>query len=291
MFFPWHKYKEIPLDRRNTLQIFITNKCNLKCTGCFARHVMRADGDYISVEEYTNVIETLVSKGGKQVNMLGGEPLLHSKLPELISINKSYDLSTTIYTNGKLLDRWTVEQIQGAKFRVSMCSADMRVKSVFKVPQNPHKFDANYMLSKDTTVEDLLKCAYYFETNFPLCSKLFVFSMRELDNPRKEFFDDTEHTPSCMQYKEIVHKFLNEYQGNLKIDISKRGVFESTKTLPDTKCRFANYFIGGKIIQCPYDVVNLKFQKDYEFGVRNCQQNNTCLMSKIKLVKNINRNL
>ena len=107
--------------------------------------------------------------------------------------------------------------------------------------------------------------------------------MREMDNPRQEFFDDTENTPSCLQYKEIVHNFLKRYEGNLKIDISKRGVFESTKTLPDNKCRFANYFIGGKIIQCPYDVVNLKYQSDYNFGTRYCKQNNTCCMSKIKL--------
>ena len=84
-----------------------------------------------------------------------------------------------------------------------------------------------------------------------------------------------------LKYKELIHNFLERYSGNMEIHVSKRGVFESTKTLPDNKCKFANYFIGGKIIQCPYDVVNLKFQNDYEFGKRNCQQNNTCLMSKV----------
>jgi hypothetical protein len=69
----------------------------------------------------------------------------------------------------------------------------------------------------------------------------------------------------------------------MEIHISKRGVFESTKTLPDTKCRFSNQFIGGKVIQCPYDIVNMKFQTDYNFGTRDCQHNSTCLMSKIIL--------
>lgn len=71
----------------------------------------------------------------------------------------------------------------------------------------------------------------------------------------------------------------------MEIHISKRGVFESTKSLADNKCVFANYFKGNKIIQCPYDVVNMKFQKDYEFGKRFCQHNNSCLMSKIVLKK------
>ena len=90
---------------------------------------------------------------------------------------------------------------------------------------------------------------------------------------------------NLLNYKELVHNFLNAYHGNMEIHISKRGVFESTKVVAENKCHFANYFIGGKIIQCPYDIINLRFQKDYEFNKRYCQHNNSCLMSKIRLRK------
>ena len=50
MRFPWNKYIELPLERRNTLQVFITNKCNLKCKGCFARNVMGEDNQDISIK-------------------------------------------------------------------------------------------------------------------------------------------------------------------------------------------------------------------------------------------------
>ena len=140
------------------------------------------------------------------------------------------------------------------------------------------------MISKKTTLNELIDCAKYAEENYD--SKVFfIFSMRELDNPRKEFFDDTKNTMNVLEYKELVHDFLDRYEGDMKIHISKRGVFESTKTLADNKCRFANYFIGGQIIQCPYDVVNSEFQKDYTFESRYCKQNNSCLMSKIILKK------
>ena len=43
----------------------------------------------------------------------------------------------------------------------------------------------------------------------------------------------------------------------------------------------------GKIVQCLYDVVNLKFQESYEFGCRNCHHHHTCLMSKIVLKRNL----
>jgi hypothetical protein len=140
------------------------------------------------------------------------------------------------------------------------------------------------MVSSTTTLQELLDSSEYIEKNYN-CDTFFISSLRELDNPRQEFFDDTAITMPVVQYKELVHNFLEKYEGNMEIHISKRGVFESTKTLPDTKCRFSNQFIGGKIIQCPYDIVNTKFQSDYEFEKRHCQHNNACLMSKIILKK------
>ena len=282
MKFPWNKYEEIPLERRNTLQIFITSRCNLKCKGCFARRVMANHCGDISLEEYKDTVIKFMEKGGKQINILGGEPLLHPELRKILDINRENKIKTTIYTNGYFLKNYSKEDFEGAKLRISLCSQEMQDKQIKKLPITDIPFDANFMISKNTTLSEMLDCANHVEKNYN--SKVFfIFSMRELDNPRQEFFDDTENTMSVIEYKELVHKFLEKYEGSMDIHISKRGVFESTKTIPDTKCRFANYFIGGKIIQCPYDVVNLKFQEGYEFNCRDCQQNSTCLMSKIIL--------
>lgn len=117
------------------------------------------------------------------------------------------------------------------------------------------------------------------------CKVFFISSLRELDNPNKEFFEDTDLTMPMLEYKKLVHQFLGTYNGSMEIHISKRGVFESTINLAGNKCKFANYFIGGKIIQCPYDIANGKFQDDYEYNKRYCQHNNSCMMAKIKLKK------
>ena len=281
MIFPWNKYKEIGLERRNTLQVFITNRCNLKCNGCFARKVMVNNQD-ISLEEYQIVIKKFLKKGGKQINLLGGEPLLHPNLKEILDLNKKNKIKTTIYTNGYFINKYTKKYFKGIKLRISICSKDMQNKMFKNLKKTNIPFDANFMVSRKTTLKELLDCAYYVEKNYN-CSVFFIFSMRELDNPQKEFFMDTVNTMPVMEYKQLVHNFLQKYRGKLEVHVSKRGVFESTVTIADNKCRFANYFIGGKVIQCPYDVINLKFQKDYSFGKRFCQQNNSCLMSKIKL--------
>lgn len=278
MKFPWHKYKETSLDRRNTLQVFIVNVCNRVCDGCFARHVMDSSQPFISLEEYETCVQTFLRKGGKQINLLGGEPLLHPELRQILDVNRREGIKTTVYTNGDLLGQYTPDDFKRVKVRVSIYS-EKGVKGAVYIPKTDIPFEANFMVSAGTTVEEMLKCAQISEEHG--CKTFFIFSMRELDNPRKEFFEDTPLTGSVLQYKMLVHQFLGAYDGPMDIHVSKRGVFESTTTLPDTRCRFANYFIGGRIIQCPYSVVNCDYQDDYEFGTRPCQHNSTCLMSKV----------
>lgn len=282
MFFPWHKYEEIPSRRRNTLQVFITNRCNLECKGCFARFAMEENNSDITLKEYEDALLNFLYKGGVQVNLLGGEPLLHPNLREILDMNRNHGIKTTVYTNGQFLNDYAKKDFEKIKLRVSLYCKSENVKSIEALPKTDFPIETCYMVSKNSSLKELLACADSIEKGYN-CNVFFISSIRELDNPRKEFFDDTSMTMNLLKYKELVHGFLQAYNGNMEIHISKRGVFESTKTLAENKCCFANYFIGRKIIQCPYDVVNLRFQKDYQFGRRNCQQNNTCLMSKIIL--------
>ena len=287
MKFPWNKYIELPLESRYTLQIFITNKCNLKCTGCFARKAMGDSNQDISLDEYERVIIDFIQKEGKQINLLGGEPLLHPKLREILDINKKYGLKTTIYTNGKAFGPYLRSEFKDVKLRVSIYSyrGEDKTKlpdnkSCLSIPDDSPRFDGNFMVSSTTTVQDLINAAYRCEFVHD-CKVFFISSLRELDNDRQEFFDDTDLTMPVIQYKELVHRFLDAYEGDMDIHVSKRGVFESTTSLCNNKCKFANYFIGGRIIQCPYDVINLKYQNDYTFGNRHCRQSSSCLMSKV----------
>jgi hypothetical protein len=234
---------------------------------------------HMPLQEYRKCVTEFLEKGGQQINLLGGEPLLHLQLREILDCNRDHQIKTTIYTNGDLLGRFNPEFFRGIKLRVSIYSFD-QIKGACSIPRCGTSFDANFMISAKTTAQELLDSAKVCEEEYG-CKTFFLFNMRALDNPEKEFFTDTAETGSILYYKKLVHEFMWKYDGWMDIHVSKRGVFESTTTLPDTKCRFANQFIGGRIIQCPYDVVNCKYQDKYEFGVRSCQQNNTCLMSKV----------
>ena len=283
MKFPWHRYEELPLTRRNTLQIFITDMCNLKCTGCFVRKVTGESlPPHMPIDEFKSVIDQASSKFW-QINLLGGEPLLHPHLPELIQICKEANLNVTVYTNGYFVDTCGKDSLKDAKLRVSLYSYDGEYKSAKSLPKHDHKIDANFMVSSSSTLDDMIAASYQMEAFN--CKVFFISSIRELDNPNQEFFEDTELTMPVLQYKRLVHRFLNKYDGRMDIHISKRGVFESTVSLPSNTCNFSNYFIGGRVIHCPYDVVNLKFSdispSEHMKRKRNCQHNNTCLMSKV----------
>jgi len=290
MKFSWDKWYELPLDKRNTLQIFITNRCNLNCEGCFAKKVRQVSEDKLTVDmdagEYVEIVNAAVDRGVQQINLLGGEPFLHPHLPVFIAYNNSKQLKTTIYTNGTWMERLPQKELGGAKVRVSFYGAATPEKSIdtlraqkFDIP-----FDANFMVSRTTTLAELLIVADVVEKEYN-CEIFFISSLRECE--KVDFFDDTNLSMPLLQYKMLVHKFLDAYSGDMDIHVSKRGVFESTMSLPHSRCKFANAFIDGKIIQCPYDVARLKFQEDYEFDSRYCQQNNTCLMSKIILRRKI----
>lgn len=228
----------------------------------------------ISMEEYKAVVVHAKEVGAQQVNVLGGEPTLHTDLKQMLEFNCLRHLKSTVYTNGYFLDK-SYFDMDGVKYRASVYRARGPHKSLDTL-NTDKPVDICFMVSKNTSVSELLEVA-----NDKRCRILFISSIRELDNPRKEFFDDTENTMPVIQYKELVHSFLHLYVGGKEIHVSKRGVFESTLSIPHNRCHFTNYMPGGRVIQCPYDIVNLVYAHGVEFNNRFCRQSSTCLMSKV----------
>src|SRR3989338_5857008 len=110
-------WQESPVIEENTLQLFITNKCNLRCKGCFYAHNLGKDE--MSFEVYKSHI--LKHKDAvKKVTLLGGEPTLHSQLPQMIAFNQSLNLKTTVYTNGFHLENLGGISLAGVKIRIGV---------------------------------------------------------------------------------------------------------------------------------------------------------------------------
>ena len=178
MRFPWDKYEEAPLSRRNTLQVFMTNSCNLNCNGCFARNIIKENNQNISLGEYNRVLAEFIEKGGEQINLLGGEPLLHPNLRKIISINKNAGIKTTVYTNGSFLGDYRKKDFEGAKLRVSLYSYAGKNKSTLALPKTNIPVDANFMLSVNTTLKVLLSSAELMKKSNN-CKVFLISSIRK----------------------------------------------------------------------------------------------------------------
>lgn len=91
------------LKAPNYIQFYPTLRCNHSCSFCFNRGIPRARD--ATVEEFEKIAGICEASGVEHIDILGGEPTLHSCLEEIISIICKNRLSTTISTNGSLPEK------------------------------------------------------------------------------------------------------------------------------------------------------------------------------------------
>lgn len=83
-----------------------TNHCNFKCMTCPQGRGYTSEKGYIQIETYKKVIEELRVFSPMMISLhLGGEPLLHKDLPEMIRLAKEKGFEVTIASNAGLLTK------------------------------------------------------------------------------------------------------------------------------------------------------------------------------------------
>ncbi|MGV8087078.1 MAG: radical SAM protein [Candidatus Woesearchaeota archaeon] len=279
-----NKWKEKITAPVPTLQLFITNKCNKRCKGCFYEENLGTDE--ISFDKYKNLILSYKDKIQKVI-LLGGEPTIHKELDKMIEFNIENNLKTTIYTNGKDLSRLeNISNINFVETRIGILGLYRGEKNLAEIKSTKIPVTITYMLRKDN-IDELMTTVKYAEENFN-CKKFYISSIRDIITT-KDYWIDTDETIELMEYGSIVQKFINEYEGNIpRIDISRRGILTTSFDLlyPEIdSCRFLNIFPDDKKIICPFDISKSIYHttEKYEFNSRRCNKNDQCLLQKIVL--------
>lgn len=99
--------------------IMITEICNLSCPYCFANEFVNKKASEISIDNFQRALEFILSSKSFNgfVGLIGGEPTLHHKFPELLKIVNGTDKlkEVVIFTNGIKLDE-TMQLISAPKF-------------------------------------------------------------------------------------------------------------------------------------------------------------------------------
>ena len=93
------------------IYIEITNICNLKCKFCPETDRKK---EFISLEKFEEAIKKIHNYTNLVCLHVKGEPLLHSKLEDILKILEKYNLKANITTNGTLI-REKLEIIKKSK--------------------------------------------------------------------------------------------------------------------------------------------------------------------------------
>jgi MoaA/NifB/PqqE/SkfB family radical SAM enzyme len=275
------KWVEVKPEPVSTLQIFITNRCNLRCKACF--YDFNLGKEEICFEEYKSIVLRYLSKV-KKVILMGGEPTLHKDIVRMISFNNQHNLETTIYSNG--INLRALEDgvdLSKTKIRVGVYGVEDSERPITKLKDTKLPITITYMLRQDN-VGGLLEAAKIAENRFN-CQGFFISSIRDIETT-DDFWKDTEETLPLDEYVEVVQDFLDRYSGNLpKIHVSRRGVIQpaSYEDELDT-CRFGNIFPDKKKVICPFDISKKIYSDELDYN-KKCDKCDTCLLQKIELVR------
>jgi MoaA/NifB/PqqE/SkfB family radical SAM enzyme len=112
-------------DKYHVLQIHPTRRCNLRCLHCYSSSAPE-ERDALPIALLRDAVTDAALEGYTIAGLSGGEPILYKDLPELLDHAHKCGLSTTVTSNGMLLDEAKVQMLKGR--------ADLLALSIDGVP-------------------------------------------------------------------------------------------------------------------------------------------------------------
>lgn len=155
------------------LQYYITTNCNLNCIACstFSPLVKRdtcVHLEYIK-KDFKKIYD--ITENGKKIDILvlmGGEPLVHPNINEIIQYFGDLGIKLRIVTNGILIPKMN--------------------KDFFKL-LNKYQVDVQVSIYKSTKYEKIFKTLYEHKIKYGVYNQNGCFGHQYLHNEKKEITD------------------------------------------------------------------------------------------------------
>ncbi|MFQ5560904.1 MAG: radical SAM protein, partial [Nitrospinota bacterium] len=106
--------------------MYVTDHCNLDCRYCTEYDNSRPQPDVVEVKKWVKHVRQL---GVTRVAFVGGEPLMHPGIVEIVGYANSLGLATSLTTNGFLLTETLVADFEEAGLDVIQISVDRMTPS------------------------------------------------------------------------------------------------------------------------------------------------------------------
>ena len=95
--------------------VMVEARCNLKCPYCFCRKSdARPRNATMTLDRVSHIVDGLAGAGFDGIALTGGEPTLHPRLADCVSVAKTAGLKVWLATNGTRLDGRLCERLAHA---------------------------------------------------------------------------------------------------------------------------------------------------------------------------------
>lgn len=288
-------------EYNSSLLLFITGRCNLKCKNCFSstsRNTIEMD-----LENISKIINS--NQNFKKIDLMGGEPLLHKQISEIIHYLKKENKDVSLYTNGINLHRIT-EDLMPIRACISFHEYENADKS--RKPIKDISNQISNFIEKGNKIKLILLLDSYnykkaltiinkVEEDIPNLSKITIGLMRY----ENDYWNDKyEGVLSFKRYYKTIKKILKKYKGNLDIDVFLKGVlsFEGDPGYVEGRTnRFKCVFQDYTYADCLYnacDEMHERLNADYKLpeNKKICKHTGrcSCIADKVRLINRRKKN-
>lgn len=232
-------FEETSKHYQKTVQLFLTEKCNLNCRFCFRKNKGFSIED-MPLETAKNIISKYKDTDTK-ISFTGGEPTLNPYLEQMLQYCSEINIDSEIYTNGT------------RHFNNYSTQVKLRYDGFDKghKPMNSKEYRGKYelgLLINGTNTPQLLKCIE--STKDDGCFSGIIQITEVVGN---------NHLPVCgiEAYVKEAESIFNHTAENCdwikQIEISVGAIGIDTGA---PKCRFERYFGDKKAGTCPHNKVS-----------------------------------
>ena len=106
--------------------LYVTDQCNLDCAYCTEYDNTRP---HPSIDDLKKWIRKIRKLGTMRIALVGGEPLTHPHIVDIVRYCRELGFATSLTTNGFLLTRKLVAELEDAGLQVIQISVDRMTPS------------------------------------------------------------------------------------------------------------------------------------------------------------------
>ena len=224
----------LPLKTPFTVAIDIISVCNFKCKFCF--HSIDKDKqrelnfnpgtmNYEIFEEIIDQIAEFPNKLKKLALYMRGEPLLHKRLPDMISYAKKKNVSELIQvtTNGYLLSPETNRRLIESGLDELVVSVEALSSERYYEITGVHIDYSKFIDNIRSFYENKSRCNLYIKILDVGLDRDEEYKFHDIfdDICDKAFIEDAQPQYRQVSYNEVKHDFKTDVRGNqlLKVDV------------------------------------------------------------------------